>query len=241
MSAGPSFRVEQLAAEAELSVDTIRYYQGLGLLPPTTREGRTARYGPEHLGRLRAIRALADDGFKLAQIKRLLADDHAARMAATLDSDYGPLVRVLIRALQRDPKARYHSAEDFGRALSALLPDPITARDEVVRFFEKVQALEEGRRRSNGAPLTNPPESQGSLLVEPSEPAEEEPETPIKLTDKQKAGLKYVGGFDSAHVGVSNFAFGDGSVKALSETMDFNVYQQLGHRNDGKLLQSDRF
>ncbi len=79
------------------------------------------------------------------EIKRLLADDHAARMAATLDPHYAGLVGVLVRALQRDPRARFESAEEFGRALSALLPDPITARDEVVRFFETLDAFDRGR------------------------------------------------------------------------------------------------
>lgn len=79
------------------------------------------------------------------EIKRLLADDHAVRMAATLDPAYAPMVGPLVRALQRDPKARYSTAEDFGRALSALLPDPITARDEVVRFYEKMEALDQGK------------------------------------------------------------------------------------------------
>ena len=70
-----SLRVEELAASAEVSVDTIRYYQGMGLLPPSTKDGRTARYGSAHVSRLRTIRALADDGFTLAQIKRLVAAD----------------------------------------------------------------------------------------------------------------------------------------------------------------------
>lgn len=71
---GPVLRVEQAAAEAGVGVDTVRYYQGMGLLPPVGRDGRNALYGPEHLTRLRTIRALADDGFTLAQIKRLLAE-----------------------------------------------------------------------------------------------------------------------------------------------------------------------
>lgn len=106
------------------------------------------------------------------EIKRLLRDDHAARMAATLDPAYAPLVSVLIRALQRDPRARFSSAEAFGRALSALLPDPITARDEVTRFFDAVRALEEG-----AAPRRPGPRSQGSLQHSeaPSQPAAPEP------------------------------------------------------------------
>ena len=67
-----TFRVEELAAEAGIGVDTVRYYQGLGLLPPTGRQGRSVVYETVHLTRLRTIRALADDGFTLAQIKRLL-------------------------------------------------------------------------------------------------------------------------------------------------------------------------
>jgi len=96
------------------------------------------------------------------EIKRLLDDDHAARMAATLPPTYGPLVSVLVRGLQRDPVARYASAADFGRALSSLLPDPITARDEVVRFYRVVEAIEQGHpppvHRSDGpvAPLPIP-------------------------------------------------------------------------------------
>ena len=69
-----TYRVEDLAAEAGIGVDTVRYYQGMGLLPPTGRDGRSAVYGSVHLTRLRTIRALADDGFTLAQIKRLLEE-----------------------------------------------------------------------------------------------------------------------------------------------------------------------
>lgn len=79
------------------------------------------------------------------EIKRLLADDHAARMAALLDPAYSALIPVLVRALQRDPKARYATAADFGRALSSLLPDPITARDGVNRFSKMIDELREGK------------------------------------------------------------------------------------------------
>ena len=53
--------------------------------------------------------------------------------------------------------------------------------------------------------------------------------------------MRFVGGFSSFHTGGANFLFGDGSVKLLSDVMDFGVYQQLGHRDDGKLLKSDKF
>lgn len=69
------FRVEQLAAESEVSVDTIRYYQSRGLLAPPAREGRIAWYGTAHLDRLDEIRRLSADGFSLAQIGALDGGD----------------------------------------------------------------------------------------------------------------------------------------------------------------------
>ena len=74
-----AYRVEELAARAATSVDTIRYYQARNLLPSPTRIGRVAWYDDEHLDRLAQIRRLQGRGFALAVIQRLLAGelDHA--------------------------------------------------------------------------------------------------------------------------------------------------------------------
>src|SRR3989337_1385414 len=66
------FRVEQLAAACDVSVDTVRYYQSRGLLPQPRREGRIAWYGAEHAARIREVRALQRKGLTLAAIKRAL-------------------------------------------------------------------------------------------------------------------------------------------------------------------------
>lgn len=68
-------RVEELARRTETSVDTIRFYQKRGLLPPPEREGRIAWYRPEHVERLTRIRALQSQGFSLAVIRRLVTGD----------------------------------------------------------------------------------------------------------------------------------------------------------------------
>ncbi len=87
-------------------------------------------------------------------IRRLLRDDHAARMAATLDGSlYGPLIGVLVRALQRDPAARFDSCASFARALSGLLPDPVTAREEVVRFHRAMADVEARARPAGATPV----------------------------------------------------------------------------------------
>ena len=69
------YRVDALAAKADVSVDTIRFYQSRGLLPPPRREGRVAWYGDEHLERLARIRQLQGRGLTLATIARLLAGE----------------------------------------------------------------------------------------------------------------------------------------------------------------------
>jgi DNA-binding transcriptional MerR regulator len=69
------YRVEQLAAACDVSVDTVRYYQSRGLLPQPRREGRIAWYGAGHAARIREVRALQRKGLTLAAIKRALNGD----------------------------------------------------------------------------------------------------------------------------------------------------------------------
>lgn len=54
--------------------------------------------------------------------------------------------------------------------------------------------------------------------------------------DLWKSDKTFVGGFGSSHPGGAEFSFGDGHVSFLSKYINFGVYQQLGHRADGKLM-----
>lgn len=78
------YRVEELAAAADVRVDTVRFYQSRGLLPKPQREGRVAIYGPDHLERLRRIRSLGDQGFSLAQIGRVLQESETSENSEPL-------------------------------------------------------------------------------------------------------------------------------------------------------------
>src|SRR6185437_7302419 len=69
------YRIEQLARTAGVAVDTIRFYQGKGLLDAPRREGRVTWYGDTHLERLRRIRELQQRGFTLTVIQRFLAGE----------------------------------------------------------------------------------------------------------------------------------------------------------------------
>ncbi len=66
------YRIEQLARASGMAVDTIRFYQGKGLLDAPRREGRVTWYGESHLERLRRIRDLQRRGFTLTVIRRFL-------------------------------------------------------------------------------------------------------------------------------------------------------------------------
>src|SRR5829696_1431580 len=89
----PELRVEELARRADVSVDTIRFYQKRQLLPPPQRRGRIAWYGPEHAERLARIKDLQGRGFSLAVIRRIVtgqldrADEPLA--AAVIGADDG--------------------------------------------------------------------------------------------------------------------------------------------------------
>ncbi len=74
------YRIDELAARSSVRIDTIRFYQGRGLLPAPRRRGRNAVYDSAHLARLRRIRALLGEGLSLALIRRVLAAE--ARPAA---------------------------------------------------------------------------------------------------------------------------------------------------------------
>lgn len=67
------YRTAELAAEAGITVRTLRFYRERGLLPAPRREGRIAWYGEHHLARLRTVAALLDRGHTLGGIAELIA------------------------------------------------------------------------------------------------------------------------------------------------------------------------
>ncbi len=81
-------RVEELASTHSVSVDTVRYYQKIGLLHPPKRQGRWAQYDEQHGRRLSEIRRLADAGFSLTQIRQLCDGDNDPILVA-LGSRHG--------------------------------------------------------------------------------------------------------------------------------------------------------
>ena len=81
-------RVDDLASAHGVSVDTVRYYQKIGLLHAPARQGRVAQYDESHLRRLGEIRRLSEAGFSLAQIRQL-GDGHHNPMLTALGARHG--------------------------------------------------------------------------------------------------------------------------------------------------------
>ncbi len=79
-----------------------------------------------------------------ALLKDLLLEDTAARRAVSLSGEYGPLVPPLIRALQRDPAARFPSALAMGQAFSGLIPDPVLLRKQLLGLYDSMKRLADG-------------------------------------------------------------------------------------------------
>jgi prepilin-type N-terminal cleavage/methylation domain-containing protein/prepilin-type processing-associated H-X9-DG protein len=84
-----------------------------------------------------------------------------------------------------------------------------------------------------GATEENP--QQAAAATPPAQPAVVAQPKPADAAPAGDPTL-VVGGFISHHAGGVNFAFGDGSVHFIPDTISMSVLQQLGHRSDGKLL-----
>lgn len=113
--------MEQLAAAADVSVDTVRFYQAKGLLPPPERRGRVAWYGGDHLDRLARIRSLQARGLTLAIIRRLLDGE--------LDAADEALVGALARPAGAGPDEELLTAQE----LSERSGIPVALLDAVAR------------------------------------------------------------------------------------------------------------
>jgi MerR family mercuric resistance operon transcriptional regulator len=101
----PSMTVGQLAGAAGVHVETIRYYQQLGLLElPPRPAGSVRRYERDAVERLGFIRRAQDAGFTLKEVAELLrlaerpncrgARDIAARKLSQVEERMADLARI---------------------------------------------------------------------------------------------------------------------------------------------------
>jgi len=133
-------RVDELALQADVSVDTIRYYQKQRLLPAPGRDGRLAWYNEDHLERIARIKELQRRGFTLAVIRRFLSGE--------LDPADERLAAAVVEAGDEDATASDGEGELFdlgGLAERVGVPAPIL--ESLVREGLLVPRLHQGEPR----------------------------------------------------------------------------------------------
>ncbi|MGH8670768.1 MAG: Cd(II)/Pb(II)-responsive transcriptional regulator [Burkholderiales bacterium] len=107
-------RIGELGQATGVDIETVRYYEKEGLLPPPARQTNGYRaYGPAHLERLAFIRHCRALDMPLADVKRLL------KFVEHPDADCSDINRLIDEQLTR-VRARLKSMHALEKQLAAL-------------------------------------------------------------------------------------------------------------------------
>src|SRR5918997_2467175 len=135
---GDLLTIDQLAERTGITVRTIRFYAGRGLVPPPALRGRTGLYGPDHVARLDLVSELSALGFTLAAIENQLR-----RLPADAGADELALHRALLTPWVSEQVEEIDAAELERRAGRALSAEEI----DILEGFGIVTRLESGGLR----------------------------------------------------------------------------------------------
>lgn len=148
----PSYSLDELAREADVTQRTIRYYIAEGLVPPPETAGRNARYTQEHLDRLRLIGQLKEAYLPLKEIRSRIAAMSPEEIRQAVSPIRGKMTRptpqdrtssageYVARALQ-ESAARYSVAEPRSMASPRMsAPEADEAPD---RSWKRIPITEE--------------------------------------------------------------------------------------------------
>ncbi|MEJ3659320.1 MerR family transcriptional regulator [Actinomycetes bacterium KLBMP 9759] len=151
--------IDQLAERSGMTVRTIRFYAGKGLLPPPRLRGRTGLYGPGHLARLELVGELSALGFSLAAIEAQLE-----KLPDTVGAEELALHRALLTPWVPEQLEELTSDELERRA-----GRPLAAGDlDVLEGLGVLRRLDDGRVRLHGAATL----SEGLAIIDSDLPAE---------------------------------------------------------------------
>src|SRR5579864_1658727 len=139
------YRIEQLARTAGVAVDTIRFYQGKGLLEAPRREGRVTWYGDSHVERLKRIKELQQQGFTLTVIQRFLSgelEDSDEALVAAVTRPAAPVTLTRAELAERSgvPEPLLASLEQAGLLV------PMEGRDEPLYPADDLLAIAAGMK-----------------------------------------------------------------------------------------------
>ena len=107
LSANSQIAIGELSRRTDCNIETIRYYERIGLLPkPNRPDGRFRRYDSDDVARLRFIRRARQLGFTLDQVRAFMrlaradTDDAVCAEARSLAAAHVADIRAKIADLQ---------------------------------------------------------------------------------------------------------------------------------------------
>jgi len=117
--------IGELSRRTACKVETVRYYERIGLLPKARRErgGRFRRYDGDDVARLRFIRRARQLGFTLDEVRGLL------RLAAGEGNRVRWEVRNLVAAHVEDIRAKIADLQAMERVLTEAMSECETGRE----------------------------------------------------------------------------------------------------------------
>jgi DNA-binding transcriptional MerR regulator len=110
-------KIGELANATTTNVETVRYYEKIGLLPPPARTPANYRaYGGEHLARLSFIRRARELGFTLEAVRELLTlSDDKAQSCEAVDG----IARVHLTEIDRKVRDLKSLRSELSRVLGS--------------------------------------------------------------------------------------------------------------------------
>lgn len=117
------YGIEDLAVLGGVTRRTVRYYVQQGLLQPPLGVGRGRHYGPEHLARLQAVKAMQERGLSLEEVRGELVRPARRRMAAAVAANpaEAPAAPSAWRRIEIVPGVELHVASERRLPPPALL------------------------------------------------------------------------------------------------------------------------
>ena len=152
-SSEAALTLDELCAEAGVTVRTVRYYISEGLLPPPDGHGTAARYSAEHRDRLAVIGRLKEQYLPLREIRRALdamSPEQVADTARLVTTD-------IAQAVSEQPIQAARSVQSPPNVTARMMaPPPAAPSSQSARNYIS-EALTGTPRRRAGAPQHPPP------------------------------------------------------------------------------------
>jgi MerR family mercuric resistance operon transcriptional regulator len=115
--------IGELSRRTECNIETIRYYERIGLLPrPERRGGRFRRYGAPDIARLRFVRRARQLGFSLDDVRALL------RLAATDGEEVRAEARSVFSAHNAEIRTKIADLRSMERVLAEAVDECAAGR-----------------------------------------------------------------------------------------------------------------